>query len=215
MGSGRRYMSCCGKIICSGCSYANVYDNHGNIIVEKKCPFCRTPYAADEEDIKRLKKRMEVGDANAFSMMGCYHSNGRYGLPQDSVKAIELWHKAGKFGYTNLGIAYYNGEGVERDKKMAKHYYELAAMGGNVVARHNLGADEYNAGNYDRALKHYMIAAKGGHTRSKNIQQLYMDGLATKDDYAKALRSHQAYLVEIKSDQRDKAAAFRDVYRYY
>ena len=44
---------------------------------------------------------------------------------------------------------------------------------------------------------------------------MYMDGHATKDQYANALRSHQAYLVEIKSDQRDKAAEFRNDYRYY
>ena len=39
-------------------------------------------------------------------------------------------------------------------------------------------------------------------------------GHATKDDYAKALRAYQAYLAEIKSDQRDKAAAASADYRY-
>ena len=38
---------------------------------------------------------------------------------------------------------------------------------------------------------------------------------ATKDDYAKALRAYQANLVEIKSPQRDQAAAFNDAYKYY
>jgi len=42
-----------------------------------------------------------------------------------------------------------------------------------------------------------------------------MDGYATKDDYGRSLRSYQGYLDEIKSDQRDKAAAFRDGYKYY
>ena len=90
-------------------------------------------------------------------------------------------------------------------------------MGGNVAARGNLGVSEYNAGNYDRALKHCMIAVRGGHAPSvKYIQQLYMDGHVTKDHYAVALQSYQVYLNEIKSDQRDKAAATsRDDYRYY
>ena len=216
MDSGRKYMSCCGKDICSGCCYADVYDNHGIAIVGKKCPFCRTPVPTTvEEDIERLKKRMEVGDANAFEIMGNAYSRG-CGLPQNSSKAVELWRKAGKVGYTNLGNAYFNGEGVERDKKMAKHYFELAAMEGNVMARHNLGAVEYKAGNFDRSLKHDMIAVRGGYTDSvKCIQDMYMDGHATKDHYANALRSHQAYLNEIKSDQRDKAAAFHDDCRYY
>ena len=43
----------------------------------------------------------------------------------------------------------------------------------------------------------------------------FSKGHARKDDYAKALRSYQAYLDEINSDQRDKAAAVRDEYKYY
>ena len=217
MDSGKRYMTCCGKIICSGCRHANMYDNHGNIIVEKKCPFCRTPQpTTNEEVIERVKKRTEVGDAYAFYVMGCNYFYGQYGLPKNSAKAMELWHKAGKFGYNNVGHAYDYGNGVERDEKMASHYYELAAMEGNVTARHNLGVEEYEAGNYDRALKHHMIAVRGGDTRSvKDIQRMYMGGHAAKDHYASALKSHQLYLNEIKSDQRDKAAAFYDSYRYY
>ena len=217
MDSGRKYMTCCGKEICSGCFHADVYDNHGNIIADEKCPFCRTPVpSTDKEIIKRNKERMEGGDALAFFAMGNYYYHGRYGLPQDSAKAVEFWHKAGKFGYTNLGNTYYNGDGVERDTKMASHYDELAAMEGNVAARHNLGANEYNAGNYDRALKHYMIAVRGGDTPSvKAIQELYMDGHVTKDHYANALRSHQAYLNEIKSPQRDEAAKFSDRHKYH
>ena len=217
IGSGRRYYECCGKTICSGCCYADVYDNHGNEIVSKMCPFCRTPLATtDEEAIRRLKKRTEVGDAYAFYVMGCAYSLGQYGVPQGSVKAIKFWHKAGKFGYNNIGNAYDYGYGVERDEKMASYYYELAAMEGNVMARHNLGISEYNAGNFDRALKHYMIAVRGGFEESvKAIQQLYIGGHATKDHYANALRSHQAYLNEIKSDQRDKTVALHDSFRYY
>ena len=217
MSSGQRYMECCGKMICCGCCYADVYDNQGNIIADEKCPFCRTPPPASvEEAIERRKKRMEVGDAYAFHLMGCAYSKGEYGFPQDSVKALELYHRAEKFGYDNIGHSYNHGEGVERDEKMAKHYFELSAMEGNVAARHNLGEFEENAGNYDRSLLHYMIAVGGGNAWSlKAIQQLYMDGHVTKEHYANALRSHQAYLNEIKSDQRDKAAALGDGYRYY
>ena len=64
----------------------------------------------------------------------------------------------------------------------------MVAMEGNVTARYNLGAREYNAGSYDRALKHYMIAVRGSDTDSvKEIQRMYMDGQVTKDQYANAL----------------------------
>ena len=108
------------------------------------------------------------------------------------------------------------GNGAERDKKKANHYYMLAAIGGNEVARYNLGLDEECAGNMNRALKHYMIAAEGGEPDSlKQIQKLYTNGHATKDDYAKALVARQAYLGEIRSPQRDEAAAFGKQYKYY
>ena len=42
-----------------------------------------------------------------------------------------------------------------------------------------------------------------------------MDGDAMKEDYAKALRVYQAYLVEIKSPQRDEAAAADENCKYY
>jgi len=46
---------------------------------------------------------------------------------------------------------------VEQDKRKATHYYELAALRGDVTARYNLGLKEEKVGNMDRALKHYML----------------------------------------------------------
>ena len=66
------------------------------------------------------------------------------------------------------------------------------------------------------ALKHYMIAVGLGDNDSlKKIREFYVNGHATKDDYAKALRSYQKYIDGIKSPQRDEAAARDPRYRYY
>jgi TPR repeat protein len=143
-----------------------------------------------------------------------------YGFPQDYAKALEHWHRAGELGhaasYHNIGYAYLYGRGVERNEKKAKHYWELAAMGGDETARHNLGILEEREDNHDRALKHYMISVEFGDTDSlKQVKQLCVRGRATKDDYAKALKAYQAYISEIKSDDRDKAAAYSDNYKYY
>ena len=60
----------------------------------------------------------------------------------------------------NLGYAYDDGSiGVELDKAKARHYWNVAAVGGHVNARYNLSYLENQVGNTDRALKHYMIAA--------------------------------------------------------
>ena len=163
---------------------------------------------------------MEAGDIEAIYSMGAYYNKGLHGLPQDYNKALQLWHRAGDLGctdaYFNVGIVYANGEGVEVDQKKAKHYYELAAMGGSVYARHNLGVTEGKAGNHDRALRHFMIAVKdGGNESLETIRQGASIGHVTKDDYKKALESYQEYLNEIRSDQRDKAAALHDRFKYY
>ena len=47
--------------------------------------------------------------------------------------------------------------------KKAKHFYELAAMNGNVkasvYARYNLGVTEYETGNHHRAMKHLILSS--------------------------------------------------------
>ena len=126
-------MTCCGKSICSGCLHADA------LVVgdDKLCPFCRTPAPeTDEMNIKRVMKRVEVGDAEAMYEVGSCYADGRYDFPQDEGKALELWRRAGELGYAeafnNIGYAYDIGNCVERDEKKATHYYELAAIGGVV-----------------------------------------------------------------------------------
>jgi len=221
---GRRYKTCCGKVICSGCSYAPVYDNQGNEVDNEKqneCAFCRVVAPkSSEEMIKRMMKRAEMNDPIAIHNLGNYYDKGRNGYPQNYKKALELWHRAAELGHSkadsSIGYAYETGRGVEVDMKKAKYYYELAAIGGNAQARFNLGLDEARAGNFDRALKHFMISVRSGNADSlRCIQKLYSDGDATKEDYTTALRSYQEYLGEIKSAQRDTAAQSDERYRYY
>jgi len=217
---GHSYFACCGKKICGGCAHSPVYDNQGNKVDKHKCPFCRVPSAISKEELhQRYKKRVELGDAIAMFNVGSCYRDGKDGYPQDYTKALELFHRAGESGYASayscIAKSYENGRGVGVDNKKAIHYYEQAAMAGSVSARYNLGIKEKNAGNMDRALKHYMIAVRDGLSRSlTEIQELYSSGNATKEDYTEALQSYQVYLGEIKSKQRDKAAADK-VCRYY
>ena len=216
---GRVYMACCGKVICNGC----VHTFRSRVTKKKDdvCPFCRTPLPTSvEEKMKRYKERSELNDEIAIYCLGVHYKKGENGLPQNTSKALELYHQAGELGSANgyyaMGNAYMFGEGGrEVDEKKAIHYWELAAMRGNVDARYNLGIMEKNAGNMKRASRHFMTAVRDGDMISlENIKCLYSNSQATKDDYAKALRAYQAYLDEIKSDQRDEAAAYRDK-RYY
>ena len=219
--TGRKYMMCCGKVICSGCLHAPRYDDLGNIVDNRKCAFCRTRWPkSNREVVQSLEKRVELDDPIAIYNMGCDYQDGTCGRPQNHAKALELYHRAAELGYVasynNIGYAYNNGEGVDVDKKKARHYYELAAIGGDPIARYNLGEMDEEAGNMERALRHFMIAVRGGYSKSLNmIQKLWKNGFASKEDTTEALQLHQTYLNEIKSDQRDKAAKRCRCNRYY
>jgi len=175
------------------------------------CPFCRTPPPnSDEDHIKRIKKLMDSENGEAFNQLAGLHSHGEFGVTQDYQKATELWLKGGELGcaeaYYNLGIVYRRGEGVEIDDKKAKHYYELAAMMGHVFARHNLGCSEGQAGNYHRAMKHMMIAARAGDKESLfNVKVGFRKEYITEDEYTNTLHAYQKRQNEMKSDDRDKA----------
>ncbi|KAL7553326.1 hypothetical protein ACHAWF_016621 [Thalassiosira exigua] len=201
-----KYQVCCGKMLCIGCCLAAEQEGH------TECPFCRSPVTRDDV-LEKLKARADVGDAIAIYQFGFFHEEGECGLPRDLKTAFELWLRAGKLGdvdgYHNVAQSYLYGEGVERDMRKARYYWELAAKGGNVDSRHNLGVDEEIAGNYERAIRHWLISAGAGHDGSLvAIRDSYAQKLVTKDVFEKALRAHQKATDEMKSDQRDKAAAY-------
>jgi len=67
MPTGKRYESCCAKLVCCGCSHA-CQMTEGDI----KCAFCRKPTPAsakesrDQERARVMGKEKEVDDANAI-----------------------------------------------------------------------------------------------------------------------------------------------------
>jgi len=183
------FESCCGKVICLGCIYAMPMNKGVDL-----CPYCRTPEAKnDKEIIIRTQKLMDKGNAEAFDMLAGYYTEGDMGLPQNYRKANELYLKSGELGfaggYFNLGNSYRDGKGVAADMKKAKHFYELAAMNGSIHARNNLGCWEETTGNYHRAMKHLIIAARAGYKLSlETVKKGYKHGFVTKDEYASTLR---------------------------
>jgi hypothetical protein len=206
------YQSCCGKMLCYGCVHA--HSVAASDTEKEKCAFCRTEApSSDEEDIERTKQRVEANDAWAMVDIGRYYQYGMIGLRQDHAKALELLHKSAKLGnhfaHYNLSICYQTESIVEKDTRKETYHKQLAAMAGNVKARGNLGCDEYIAGNMDRAYKHLMISANDGYDLSmKGVQEGHKRGFVTKDDYAKTIRAYGNSIDKMKSDDRDRAAAF-------
>ena len=139
-----RFYTCCCKLVCSGCVYADAI-NSG----KDNCPFCREPAVdSDEENDKRAMERVKVNDPNAL-----YHMGGRHCLDGDYAKAVEYSMRAAKLGdaaaHHNLGAIYYKGLGVEKDEEQGIHHYEKAAIGGHPEARHSLAGIEGKHVNFD------------------------------------------------------------------
>ena len=203
--------SCCCKIICQGCNYANKKLEIGGKLQRKKCPFCREVVPQKEEEhIERLMKRIEANDPVALSQMGTKKLNDG-----DYTAAFEYWSKAVALGDTNahyqLSTLYHHGQGVEKDENMERHHLTVAAIGGHSLARHNFGTLEGRNGQYNRAAKHFIIAAKLGRDESlKCVKELYRTGHVSKEDFAAALRGHNAAIEATKSPQREEAYEFNE-----
>ena len=85
----------------------------------------------------------------------------------DYRRASDYFTKAAELGYAwahyELAIMYGDGKGVEKDAMKDIHHVEEAAIGGHAEARYFLGSHEWdNNRNYERAVKHWIIAATQG-----------------------------------------------------
>ena len=162
-----------------------------------------------------LQARVTKKDSEAVYNLGLSLYHGNLGLQKDARRAVELWTEAAELGSIqalfNIGFAYYFGDGVQQDATKSTEFYKRAAMRGHVDSRHNLGCSEEDRGDYDSAVRHLLISAKMGLKDSlESIKKTFMRGLATKEQYAEALKGYQHALEEMKSHNRDVAMAFLD-----
>eukprot|EP00985_Skeletonema_marinoi_P017141 scaffold9348_cov162-Skeletonema_marinoi.AAC.1 len=159
-------MSCCCKKICNGCYHSNmIHELKGSLErtnqmrelemkLLPKCPFCRhSAPESEEEAVKNLQKRFEANDPVAILEMGLRRHK------KETMIAAALGNI---FAHHNLSSMYRTGLGVEKDKKKEVYHLEQAAIGGDILARYNLGCVEEEHGRMDRAVKHWIINAKLG-----------------------------------------------------
>ena len=205
--------TCCCTIICGGCTQANAIRDKEERL-QRKCSFCREPVAkTDKENDERRMKRIEANDPVAMSEEGaCCYNKGEYST------AFEYYKKAAALGnagaHNRLARLYRDGEGVEMDKGKEIHHPEEAAIGGHAGARYDLGHEEWKRGNFERAVKHLIIAAtQGNNDAIKVLMIAFKCGFMKKEDLAAALRAHQAAVDETKSPQREVAEVLLSKYR--
>jgi len=201
---------CCSITICDGCNYAN----HKREFEERRdrptCPFCRKPAPRKGTGVleKCSRDRIEANDPVATVQEGDEHVKRG-----DFSRAIEYYTKAAELGdadaHYRLAFMYRNGHVVEKDMGKVIHHLEEAAISGHPTARYDLGCEEWNDGNAERAMRHFIIAANLGHDDSmKMLMAAYRGGLVSKEELAAALRAHHAAVDATKSPQRDAGEEF-------
>jgi len=208
--SGRAVFNpCCMEQICHGCDVATkkrgMFD----------CPFCRTPIPkGDAENMAMIQARAEKKDPEAIYHLGGRYYSGGLGLQKDVRQAVELYTEAAELGSVealfNLGVLYYSGDGVQEDKVKAVQLWSKAAKQGQLESRYQLGELELMKGNFNHAKKHFLISANMGDNDSvEKIKAIFMIGVATKEEYAQALRGYQDAIEEMKSPDRDEAKLYQ------
>jgi len=201
--------SCCSKTICEGCYHSNE-ERMFEESLEPTCPFCRHPAPeSEEEEGKNIMKRVKANDPVAMVQIGLRRNEA--GDYDDAFRYLSKAAELGEVGaHYQLALFYYKGKGVEKDVKKVVYHWEQAAIGGHPKARYNLGCEENSNGRIDRAMKHWIIAATLGCDDTLDaLKVCFRGGLVTKEDFAAALRAHQAALEATKSPQREAAEEAR------
>ena len=199
------FMTCCSKVICKGCDHSiNLREAEESL--RPSCPFCRTPIPSNDKADEMMMKRMEANDPVAIRhegyfryKRGDYRSAYRYLMKSAGLGEMDAHYR--------LSVLYHKGHGVEKDIGMEMYHLEEAAIGGHPAARYNLGCHEWKTNDNDeRAVKHWIIAAKLGHDDSiKALLGAFRSGMIIKEILAAALRAHQAAVDATKSPQREEA----------
>ena len=200
--------ACCSQRICQGCAHANE-KREVEQGLEPRCAYCREVVPITDEEIEsKSKKRFKANDPVAIAEMGirCYDEGDFDGAFEYYTKAAELGELDSHY---NLSCMYTKGEGVDRNKKKAMYHLEEAAIRGHPDARYNLAyAEELNRMT-ERAMRHYIIAAKLGHDDAlEAVKKGYQGGDVRKEDFEAALRGHQAAVDATKSELREEAYAW-------
>jgi hypothetical protein len=116
---------------------------------------------------------------------GDYATAGREWLP--------LAQQGDAYAQYNLGLMYFNGQGVPQDYGQAMQWYRQAAEQGFAQAQHNLGFMYANGQgvpqDYGQAVQWYRRAAEQGHAGAQvNLGTMFLLGQGVPQDYGQAMQ---------------------------
>lgn len=148
-----------------------------------------------EEAAALNETAMQAGSLAAYHNMGNLYRKG-LGVPEDLVKAFELYKYAAERGHpedqSNVGVMFLNGDGVKQDLGQARYWLEQAASQNWADAINRLGlmALKGQAGDEDpvRAVALFERSANlGSRNGMVNLANAFRKGQGVAEDKARAL----------------------------
>ena len=95
-----------------------------------------------------------------------------------------------KSAQSNLGLIYYNGEGVPKDNKEALKWFKMSADQGDAVGQFNLGVMYYNGEGVRKdnkeAVKWYLKAAEQGEAMAQALMVLLDSDFSTVEKHVRS-----------------------------
>lgn len=172
---------------------------------------CQVPLAQfvgignDYERIGRLDKMiewylrgMESGDAASVICLAVSYEQGN-GVPKDTVKAFDLYHKAAEMGRCdgkrNVGKCYFYGIGTSEDKEKALEWFRKAAEEGDGYSQYHIAKcyDEGIGGVAQDFVQSRGWAEKavqnGNNSAKYYVGKGYFYGYGVKQNYSVAFRN--------------------------
>ena len=179
------YFPCCGKNICSGCSFAQAKLSESKKDIP--CAFCRTVTGTSlSDDKKMLQTRADANEADAMVALAGAYRGALALFTQDHLTAMRLYVGAAEQGnlYALAEVAFncHSGLGVPQNTKQAVQLATAVAKKG-CVHGHNLLGKYILQTEYEQAVKHLVFAARGGHADSmKGIKMFGSRRFGLSDD---------------------------------
>ena len=217
------YYSCCEKEVCYACH--KEYRRSVHVMnssrkaalptLQISCLFCRSSLnRSDAVFIESYKARARRGDGRAAWNLASFHQKGKYGLPMDKSRALQMFHTAANLGSveatSHLGYLYTVGQYSGTDTQVVGNMYlKAAALKGDVHAHKDLADIEFDNGNCQLAMKHLKLAASAGHIPSiKRLWVSFQKKELSKADLEETLWAHKAACDQMISIQRTRLLAY-------
>ncbi len=143
------------------------------------------------KNIERLKAQAESGDPEAqFQMSAYYFSQGDVASAIHWLKSASEKHHVSAM--TNLGIAYYFGDGVAQSYQNALPLFQMASQHGDLSAKYYLGLSYLGGKGIAKNVKKGFnilreCANEGMPWAQLSLADCYKDGIGTSPDLFEAV----------------------------